>query len=280
MSEDSYIKIPTEIVKNHNISNLEFRVLANIVFLSSYNNGHSFLGSFKLSSMCGIGRAALRKALSNLETMHLISISQRGNYSRSNDILLTIQDGVKFLQNGGSAKTPEVDLKDSPRVDLKDSPVDLKEPPYKDINLNNINLNNKKTEVDLKEPPKKEIKANNHIATGDVAPVRSMPENESAKNEVAACQCELEDYLLADGFFDRFKDLKPWVEVVKWCYDWGFDYIVRPAGRGGMFSKKIAENRVEIEKFFAEKKQKITVFSQKTRKIGEIIIKSNDKTAI
>ena len=114
MFNDSFSKIPTELIKSKQLSNLEFRVICVLILISSYNNGHSFLGSFKLSDMCGIGRAALRRALHNLENMQLIKITQRGQFSRSNDILLTIPDGIRFLQHGGAAETPR-------RVDLNDS---------------------------------------------------------------------------------------------------------------------------------------------------------------
>ena len=179
-----FAKIPTDLIKSKDISNLDFRVLSVLIMISSYNNGHSFFGSFKLSDMCGIGRAALRKSLKNLAALHLVTITQRGQFSRSNDICLTLSDGLKFLQRGSVAKNPlEVDLKDSPqvdlndsRVDLNDSRVDLNDSPIKIKDLNNLYLNNI-TPVDLKDSPYK-TEQNNYIATADVAAVRSMPTGE------------------------------------------------------------------------------------------------------
>ena len=281
MSE-SFVKIPTDIVKSHAISNLEFRVLANIVILSTYNDGHSFLGSFKLSDMCGIGRAALRKALSNLEAMKLIKITQRGNFSRSNDILLTMSEGLAFLQNGGSVKsTLEVDLKDSPQVDLndsrvalKDSPVYLKEPPYKDIDLNNIYLNNNRAEVDLKDSPKKE-RSGSKKATDDVASVRSMPcqqaDDELARKEVVGSQCELTDYILVDDFKQEFEDILPLITLFKIGNEWGVRPFMRLPER--------AIRAIEIRSFFEKRGQKITFFEAKTHKNGEIIMDLAIKTA-
>ena len=233
MFNESFSKIPTELIKSKAISNLEFRVLCVLIMISSYNNGHSYFGSFKLSDMCGIGRAALRKALNNLLDMHLITVTQRGSFSRSNDICLTLSDGIKFLQLGGAAKnTPTVDLKDSPsvdlkdspkvdlkdsRVDLKDSPVDLKEPPIKKKDLNNLYLNKYNTANLNDSPYKNGIKEES--ATADVAAVRSMPCGEQVAAESLAkeaCTADqaanTQDFIMLqtvkETFGDRFADLE------------------------------------------------------------------------
>ena len=199
MFNDSFSKIPTELIKSKQLSNLEFRVICVLILISSYNNGHSFLGSFKLSDMCGIGRAALRRALHNLENMQLIKITQRGQFSRSNDILLTIPDGIRFLQHGGAAETPRrvdlndspcVDLNDSPMVDLNDSRVALNDSPIKNIDSNNLNLN-KNRPVDLNESPdQKENTVKKDIETADVAAVRSMPCAASSAKAQQKTDCE------------------------------------------------------------------------------------------
>ena len=189
---ESFIKVPTEILKNHEVSNLEFRVLTSLIFLSSFRNNHCFLGSEKLAEFCGIGRAACRNALKRLQEMHFITITNQSNCSRSNDISLSLDTGIQFLRDGGRVKHNEVALNDSPKGDLNDSGVDLnnprvdlKEPPHIeiDLNINKYNLNN--NEVDLKRPPKTDKKSKqNKIATSGVADVRSMPIQESAKGSL------------------------------------------------------------------------------------------------
>ena len=219
-----FTKIPTEIIKSKQISNLEFRVLSVLIMISSYNNGHSYFGSFKLSDMCGIGRVALRKALNNLVNLRLVTVTQRGSFSRSNDIFLTLQSGIEFLQSGGVAKkTPTVDLKDSPsvdlndsRVDLNDSRVDLNDSPVKIKDLNNLNLNNKNT-VDLNDSPDK-TNLNRHIAPADVAAGLSMPCGEQiaaeslAKNECAESAAD-KKLALMPIIKDYFGDKIAWIQI-------------------------------------------------------------------
>jgi len=219
-----FTKIPTEIIKSKQISNLEFRVLSVLIMISSYNNGHSYFGSFRLSDMCGIGRVALRKALNNLVNLHLVTVTQRGSFSRSNDIFLTLQSGIEFLQSGGIAKkAPTVDLNDSPsvdlndsRVDLNDSRVDLNDSPIKIKDLNNLNLNNKNT-VDLNDSPDK-TNLNHHIAPADVAAGLSMPCGEQvaaknlAKEECAGAQAAKIQALLP-VLNEYFGELRPWIQI-------------------------------------------------------------------
>ena len=265
-----FTKIPTDIIKSKDISNLEFRVLSVLIMVSSYNNGHSYFGSFKLSEMCGIGRAALRKALSKLEQLKFLTITQRGDFSRSNDICLTLNNGLESLRLGGVAKkAPEVDLnnplpvdlKDS-RVDLKDSRVDLKDSPIRKKDLNNLYLNKNNT-VDLKDSPSKNEQSIEYMATPDVAGVLSMPCGEQvAANDLAKDVCD--DALAAKiqailPILDEyFGDLRPWIQVFEFSNKIGIrvlggrisgvdvDVVKGFAARNGIFFQQehIANERI------------------------------------
>ena len=131
MSE-SFIKIPSKLIFHPDISPLEIRVLSVLMFWGGLNKerpGHVLFGAEKLGQQIGVGRIACRKALLHLENLNLIVINRRGNlvngsYGLSSDIELTIEHGMEFLQNGGSADEGDLYLKDTGHLYLNDTGKD------------------------------------------------------------------------------------------------------------------------------------------------------------
>ena len=90
----SFVQIPNDLFKI-NLSSLQFRALCNFIRISGYNNGHSFFGYEKLAKMNGCQKAAMIKTVKSLEELRFIQLIERANYSKSNDILLTLDAGIK-----------------------------------------------------------------------------------------------------------------------------------------------------------------------------------------
>ena len=113
---------------------------------------------------------------------------------------------------------------------------------------------------------------------GDVTPPRSMPTIESARIEKADDQCELEDFLLADSFFRSFPDLKAWCKFSKLHGEIILEAFSNTRFINSKFNELFDEKRADIDKFFAEKNQKLRVFEEKPSKNRTIFIKNIEKT--
>lgn len=226
----SYVQIPNELFKA-NLTSLQFRFLANFIRISGLNNGHSFFGYPNLANINQCGKVAAIKTVQELEKLGFIQVVERGNRSRSNDILLTLDKGLSRL-NSGENDEIEGYLKDTPNTEegylkdtrgyLKDTPGYLKDTPHKDLkDLNKLNLNNIHGEGYLKDTPKTEEGAEKNIAPDDVASGRSMPDGEQVaessarKDEVESAQTELEDFCIVSAFFEVFPAIKPWINISK-----------------------------------------------------------------
>ena len=227
----SYVQIPNELFKA-NLTSLQFRFLANFIRISGLNNGHSFFGYPNLANINQCGKVAAIKTVQELEKLGFIQVVERGNRSRSNDILLTLDKGLSRLNSGendeikgylkDTPNTKEGYLKDT-RGYLKDTPGYLKDTPHKDLkDLNNLNLNNIHGEGYLNHTPTPaESSEEKKIEPADVATGRSMPdgeqvaENSAISEQVAPIQTDLEDFCLVEAFFGTFPNLRPWVKFAK-----------------------------------------------------------------
>ena len=187
----SYVQIPNELFKA-NLTSLQFRFLANFIRISGLNNGHSFFGYPNLANINQCGKVAAIKTVQELEKMGFIQVVERGNRSRSNDILLTLDKGLSRL-NSGENDEVEGYLKDTPKANegylkdtrgyLNDTPGYLNDTPHKDLkDLNNINLNNTRIEGYLKDTPRGH---SNNIAPDDMTSGRSMPDGGQAAGSSA-----------------------------------------------------------------------------------------------
>lgn len=240
MSE-SFIKIPSCLAFNPELTSLELRVLMALIFWSGINTqepGHIKYGAEKLGQQIGIGRTACRKALLTLQNLNLITINHRGNltnesYGISNDIELTLQKGIEFLRNGGSVDRGDLDLNNPGHLHLKDTgqgeDLHLKDTGYlnhlnPDLDHLNPHLHLKDTghiddrfkiNINLNKIPRTVKRT--HNAPTDVAVGRSMPDGgQAAKSsagdeEVSAGAAKTKNQILVDdmraAFTDIFADL-------------------------------------------------------------------------
>lgn len=240
MSE-SFIKIPSCLAFNPELTSLELRVLMALIFWSGINTqepGHIKYGAEKLGQQIGIGRTACRKALLTLQNLNLITINHRGNltnesYGISNDIELTLQKGIEFLRNGGSVDRGDLDLNNPGHLHLKDTgqgeDLHLKDTGYlnhlnPDLDYLNPHLHLKDTghiddrfkiNINLNKIPRTVKRT--HNAPTDVAVGRSMPDGgQAAKSsagdeEVSAGAAKTKNQILVDdmraAFTDIFADL-------------------------------------------------------------------------
>lgn len=275
MSEDSFSKIPTKLF-NANLSSLQFRFLCNFIRISGINNGHSFFGYPNLAQINQCGRSAAIRTVKELEQLGFIEVVDRGNRSRSNDILLTLEKGFLRSQNGGFETSKQGYLNDTPNTDggylndtreyLNDTREYLKDTPYKEKDLNNINLNNKTGEEYLNDTPRAEkVAAGRQKATADVAAVRSIANDEAAREVTAESQCDLEDFVLVSSFKERFLKYLPNIQLLKIGNDWA----VRPYPYFQGNFDKIAG---DFGAFFAEKSVHFALLKASTRRAGEIIM--------
>ena len=246
---DSFVKLPSKLLFNPEISSLELRLLGVLMFHAAMNKtepGHIKYGAEKLGKQIGVGRIACRRALLGLENFRLIKIKHRGNltnesYGLSNDIELTVSDGLKVLENGGSPETGGQYLNDTGNqylndtgnqylndtghpylndtgVYLKDTGVYLKDTGHIDDRFK-INLDLNKPRARGGAPAPAHTREQNEPA--DVTAGRSMPDGDadavaknSAKEVLAApVQTELEDFCLVSAFFEDFPGLQPWINL-------------------------------------------------------------------
>ena len=126
---DSFIKLPSKLLFNPEISSLELRLLGVLMFHAAMNKtepGHIKYGAEKLGQQIGVGRESCRKALKKLQNLNFLKIKHRGNlinesYGISNDIELTISDGLKFLENGGSPEKGDLYLNNAGHLPLNNA---------------------------------------------------------------------------------------------------------------------------------------------------------------
>ena len=248
----AFVKIPEELL-DADITAAQFRILANLIKYS-FDDGHSYIGYTKLAEACYTSKGFIVKSMKELEEKGFVQISHRGKFSRSNDVLLTFENGLKKRRVSGEIlagaplkgslnETPKRSLNESPKGSLNESPKgslneshgSLKETPHKDIRFKyqDLNLNTRET-GSLNHTPGVNSK---YMEPDDVASGRTMPggdadtvaENSAKEVGAAPTQTELEDFYLVSAFFEAFPELEPWVRFSKV----GGYFALQPIGKLG-----------------------------------------------
>ena len=272
---DSFIKLPSKLLFNPEISSLELRLLGVLMFHAAMNKtepGHIKYGAEKLGQQIGVGRESCRKALKKLQNLNFLKIKHRGNlinesYGISNDIELTISDGLKFLENGGSPEKGDLYLNNAghlplnnaghlpkKKADLPKKKADLPKK-WADLPLNEaghiddrfkINLDLNKPRARGSAPAPAHTREQNEPA--DVTAGRTIPdgdadaiaENSAKEVQAAAVQAELEDFCLVSAFFEDFPGLEPWVRFSKV----GGYFALQPIGNLGKQRLDVESSKV------------------------------------
>lgn len=257
---DSFIKLPSKLLFNPEISSLELRLLGVLMFHAAMNKtepGHIKYGAEKLGQQIGVGRESCRKALKKLQNLNFLKIKHRGNlinesYGISNDIELTISDGLKFLENGGSPEKGDLYLNNAGHLPKKKADLPKK---WADLPLNEaghiddrfkINLDLNKPRARGSAPAPAHTREQNEPA--DVTAGRTIPdgdadaiaENSAKEVQAAAVQTELEDFCLVSAFFEDFPGLEPWVRFSKV----GGYFALQPIGNLGKQRLDVESSKV------------------------------------
>ena len=282
----SFVMVPTEIFEIE-LTSLQFRFLSNFIRISKINNGHSFFGYPNLAEINQCGRAAAIKTVQELEKMGFLKIIERGNKSRSNDILLTLDEGISRLTAGEQGEeqgylknTPnysEEYLKDTPRESLNHTRESLNHTrgydlntPHKDKDLNKLYLNkNARGEEYQNITPRVGSK---QLEPADVTAGRTMPNSGcagSARKEGRAegAQLDIEDYCLWQDFKLDFSGCYPWLQLVRVQNH----LLIRGLGRMG--EDILVKAWDEVKAWFAARGVVVEKVGQSQRFSGEIIIK-------
>ncbi len=201
-----FVKIPEEIL-DADISASELRILANLIKYSLDNN-HSYIGYSKLATACKMTKAHVINLIKQLQDKKFIKVTPRGAFSRSNDILLTLSEGLNMSgrQVGGLAADTEQGYKNYTEQryknyteqGYKNYTEEYKNyTPYKEERFKNLDLKFKNGEEYKNYTPDAANKE--ELATADRAAVRSMPINEPSKcsfgGDFAAKDAEIAEYI-------------------------------------------------------------------------------------
>ena len=184
----AFVKIPEELL-DADITAAQFRILANLIKYS-FDDGHSYIGYAKLAAACYTSKGFIIKSIKELEQKGFLRISHRGDFSRSNDITLTLENGLKKCQTsegnssgtalkGSLNETPKGSLNETPKGSLNETQGSLNETPHKDIRFKYQDLNlNTREEGSLLNTPR--VHSNN-IAPDDMTSGRSMPSQQAGE---------------------------------------------------------------------------------------------------
>ena len=284
----AFIKIPEEIL-DADITAAQFRVIVNLIKYS-FDDGHSYIGYTKLAAACKTDKSAVIKSIKELERRRFLTVSQRGKFNRSNDIKLTLDEGLKSYRPtcgdfsagetvGGvcepstvlSLNTPKGCQNTTPQGCLKPTLGCQNTTPHKDIRFKylDLNLNTRETGC-LKATPGAN---SNYIAPDDVASGRTMPggdadtvaENSAKEVGAAPTQTELEDFCLVSAFFEAFPELEPWVRFSKV----GGYFALQPIGKLG--KQRLDGEAQKVSGWFALRGAKL-VFEAATKVLkGQIL---------
>ena len=169
----SFIKIPEEFF-NKNLNPTQFKIICALVKFS-FEDYKSYIGYDKLSEYCNIARYTVIRNMQQLAAAGYIKITPRGAFSRSNEITLNIDRLSAQPSNGGSGV--EGSQNETPKGSQNETEGSFKETPHIDkrFKYQDLNLNTREQGSQNKTPLVEE-KEEKNIATGDGAPVRSMPE--------------------------------------------------------------------------------------------------------
>lgn len=276
----AFIKIPEELL-NADISATQFRVIATLIKYS-FDDGHSYIGYTKLAEACNIGKQAAIFAIRDLEVKKYLTRTQRGKFNRSNDIKLTLEEGLKAGRStcGDVPADPSAVYENhTPQGSLNHTPTEYENhtlgyenhTPHKDIRFKyqDLNLNTRETGY-LNHTPGAN---SNYIAPDDVASGRTMPggdadivaENSAKEVQAAPTQTELEDFCLVSAFFEAFPELEPWVRFSKV----GGYFALQPIGKLG--KQRLDGEAQKVSGWFALRGAKL-VFEAATKVLkGQIL---------
>ena len=166
--------------------------------------------------------------MKDIEALGFIQMTHRGIFSRSNDIKLTIEDGLKRCQQssggivadttskGSHSETPEGTHSETLEGTHGESYGTHGETPHKDIRFKyqDLNLNTRETGTH-DETPKEEEKAE----FSDVAENRSMPTSGGAgsasETMLVGSQLDIEDLCLWRAFKEAFPSRCAWFQLVR-----------------------------------------------------------------
>ena len=237
----SFVKLPTEIIFDKNLTAGEVRLLAALINFTLDDTNKTFIGNYKLAEYLGTSRAAVLRSLKELSKKQYLSITPRKNSSKSNEILLTLERGINFALAGAQKKplegnhfdTPQGNHFDTPQGNHFDTVGNHFDTPHIDLKFKNQDLlfkagKEQGNHFDTPEGGKGGVvndsvlesvqmtaKVGNHIAPADDATGRSMPNQESARKVQVETQAANDDKSLVEGIKANFKDIAADLEVFK-----------------------------------------------------------------
>ena len=127
----SFVKLPEEILTDPNITDLQIRIIANLIKYS-YNDNKSYIGYDKLAEACMVTKRAIINNINKLSSLGFLRVNHRGNFSKSNEIELTLKNGLGVNEyspltgsQGVNADSPQGERRFTPHIDLKFKNLDL-----------------------------------------------------------------------------------------------------------------------------------------------------------
>lgn len=216
----AFIKLPENILTDPNITDLQIRIIANLIRYS-YNDNKSYIGYDKLAAACMITKRAAINNIKKLEYLGYLRVNHRGNFSRSNEIELTLNriQGVNAespleLCTGVNVESP---LNDNQGVNA-DSPVgEYRFTPHIDNRFKYIDLNKKE-----KKEKVNENSPLNDKELADVAANRSMPCVASDAETMQKTVCAADLAAKIQAIKSYFGPKIHWIEIFEISNNIGF----------------------------------------------------------
>ena len=235
-----------------------------------------------MAAACHTGKGSIIRIMKNLEKMGFVEIAHRGIFSRSNDVKLTIENGLKKCRPSSgeicAGNTPQGTRGESIEGTHSETPTRTHsescgthgETPHIDKRFKYQDLNLKTREKGTQnETPRVSSK---EIAPADVTAGRLMPNSGcagSARKEGMAegAQLDIEDYCLWQDFKLDFSGCYPWLQLVRVQNH----LLIRGLGRMG--EDILVKAWDEVKAWFAARGVVVEKVGQSQRFSGEIIIK-------
>lgn len=273
----AFVKVPEELL-DADITAAQFRILANLIKYS-FDDGHSYIGYAKLAAACYTSKGFIIKSIKELEQKGFLRISHRGDFSRSNDIMLTLENGLKKCRTsegnssgtalkGSLNETPKGSLNETPKGSLNETRGSLNETPHKDIRFKYQDLNlNTREEGSLLNTPR--VHSNN-IAPDDLTSGRSMPSQQAGERlakRVSAEPLAAKDEVLSvwRDCEAHFKDISADLEL----FQVGKSFGIRKKSKFALTDDIRAQ---EVQSWLSERGIIATVIDSGKHYLGEIVI--------
>lgn len=273
----AFVKVPEELL-DADITAAQFRILANLIKYS-FDDGHSYIGYAKLAAACYTSKGFIIKSIKELEQKGFLRISHRGDFSRSNDITLTLENGLKKCRTsegnssgtalkGSLNETPKGSLNETPKGSLNETHGSLNETPHKDIRFKyqDLNLNTREKGSLLNTP---RVHSNN-IAPDDLTSGRSMPSQQAGEGlakRVCAEPLAAKDEVLSlwRDCEAHFKDISADLEL----FQVGKSFGIRKKSKFALTDDIRAQ---EVQSWLSERGIIATVIDSGKHYLGEIVI--------